>query len=303
MKPARHLFIVNPQAKHGEGGKASAILERLLTNIPHDIVETASPGHATEIAAGAGSYDVVVAVGGDGTVHEVLNGLMRLPAEGRPALGVLPTGSGNDTCRTYGIPFDLTEAAFVLAAGQRRRFDVGACNGIFFNNSFAAGLDAKVTAKAVEYKITKRRSGLWLYLTALLHVLFRDLGAFRLQVALDDAAPRDIDTLIVAVTNGPTYGGGFRITPDADARDGVFDVCMIDPLALHEALWRLPFVIAGKHTKMGVVHMSRHSSVVIESPTPLPAQIDGEVLLEKRYDVRMLAGAIECVVPATGQEG
>lgn len=298
MKQARHLFIVNPQAKHGEGGKAASVLGRLLANIPHDLVETSGPGHATELAASAEGYDVVVAVGGDGTVHEVLNGLMRQPAESRPALGVLPTGSGNDTCRTYGIPFDLTQAAFVLASGERRRFDVGTCNGMFFNNSFAAGLDAKVTAKAVEYKITKRRSGLWLYLTALLHVLFKDLDSFKLDVSFDDAPARSIDTLIVAVTNGPTYGGGFKITPDADAADGVFDVCMIDPLGLGEALWRLPFVIAGKHTNMRVVHMSRHEAVRIDSPVPLPAQIDGEVLLEKHYDVRMLTGAIECVVPS-----
>jgi diacylglycerol kinase family enzyme len=73
---------------------------------------------------------------------------------------------------------------------------------------------------------------------------------------------------------------------------------MIDPLSLAEALWRLPFVIAGKHTKMRVVHMSRHTSSIIDSAVPLPAQIDGEVLFERRYEVAMLPGAIECLVPA-----
>lgn len=297
MAQARHLFIVNPQARHGEGENAAPVIERLLAHVPHDMVETVSPGHATDLAASAEGYDVVIAVGGDGTVHEVLNGLMRRPAGSRPALGVLPTGSGNDTCRTYGVPLDLSEAVLVLASGERRRFDVGVCNGLYFNNSFAAGLDAKVTAKAVEYKITKQRSGLWLYLTALLHVLFKDLGAFRLRVSFDRAEATELETLIVAVTNGATYGGGFKITPEADPTDGVFDVCMIDPLSLHEALWRLPFVIAGKHTNMNVVHMSRHTSVSIESEAPLPAQIDGEVLYEKSYEVSMLPGAIECIVP------
>jgi diacylglycerol kinase family enzyme len=80
----------------------------------------------------------------------------------------------------------------------------------------------------------------------------------------------------------------------------VFDVCMIDPLKLHEALWRLPFVIAGKHTNMRVVHMSRHTSVSITSEVPLPAQIDGEVLYEKSYEVGMMPGAIECIVPRSG---
>jgi YegS/Rv2252/BmrU family lipid kinase len=297
MPQSRHLIIVNPQARHGEAEKLTPVIERLLLSVPHDTVETTSPGHAVEIASAAAGYDVVVAAGGDGTVHEVLNGLMHQPAACRPALAVLPTGSGNDTCRTLGIPFDLSDAAMLLATGERRRYDVGSCNGVFFNNSFAAGLDAKVTAKAVEYKITKRRSGLWLYLTALLHVLFKDLDAFDIRLGFDGHDLQPARTLIIAMTNGATYGGGFRITPDADPTDGLFEVCMIDPLGLLEALRRLPFVIAGKHTKMKVVHMSRHLSAVITSQVPLPAQLDGEVLLENRYDISMLPGAIECVVP------
>jgi YegS/Rv2252/BmrU family lipid kinase len=257
-------------------------------------------GHATDLAAAAADYDVVVAAGGDGTVHEVLNGLMAHPAESRPALGLLPTGSGNDTRRTLGVSTGLTQAALELSTGERRRFDVGTCNGTYFNNSFAAGLDAKVTAKAVEYKVTKRRDGLWLYLTALLHVLFNELDPFDVTLAFDGQEARDVSTLILAATNGPTYGGGFFICPDAVPDDGVFDVCMIDPLSLGEALLRLPFVIAGKHTKMRPVHMSRHTSFVIESASPIPAQIDGEVLLEKRYEVGILPAAIECIVPRRG---
>lgn len=297
MNPGRHLVIVNPQARHGEAGKLTPVIEALLAGIPHDTVETTAPGHAADLAEMCEGYDVVVASGGDGTVHEVLNGLMRRDADARPALAILPTGSGNDTCRTLGVPFELPQAARTLATGMIVACDVGVCNGVYFNNSFAAGLDAKVTAKAVEYKVTKQRSGLWLYLTALLHVLFKDLGAFRVKLSFDGSAPIDTEMLILAVTNGPTYGGGFVITPDSIPTDGLFDVCMIDPLGLGEALWRLPFVITGKHTRMPVVHMSRHRSVTIDSGTPLPAQIDGEILLERRYDVSIMPAAIRCVVP------
>jgi len=291
------LLIANPVARHGETAKLLPVVEQLLCHLPHDMVVTERAGQATELAAGASGYDLVVAVGGDGTVHEVLNGLMRIPAQDRPALGLLPTGSGNDTRRTLGVPNDLAQAALVLATGALRRFDVGVCNGVHFNNSFAAGLDAKVTAKAVEYKITKRRSGLWLYVSALLHVLFRELDSFHLNVGFEGADAESIDTLIVAVTIGKTYGGGFFITPDALPDDGLFDVCMIDPLSLPQALVRLPFVIAGRHTRMRPVHMSRHSALQIECDQALPAQIDGEVLLEKRYDLSILPGAIECLVP------
>lgn len=293
----RTLLIANPAARHGETARLLPAIEQMLLNLPHDTVATERPGHATAIAAAATDYDLVVAVGGDGTAHEVLNGLMSIDAENRPALGILPTGSGNDTRRTLGVPTDVTEAALVLATGERKRFDVGVCNGVYFNNSFAAGLDAKVTAKAVEYKVTKHRDGLWLYLTALLHVLVHDLDSFEMRMTLDGGAPEVHDNLIVAVTQGPSYGGGFFITPDALPNDGLFDVCMIDPLGLPEALARLPFVVMGKHTHMKPVHMSRHTSLTIECDRALPAQIDGEVLLERRYEIQMLPMAIECVVP------
>jgi len=297
MKHGKTLLIINPVARHGQTEHLIPAIERLLMNVEHDTVHTERMGHATELAAAAVGYDLVVAAGGDGTAHEVLNGLMAHPAESRPALGLLPTGSGNDTRRTLGISTDLAQAALELSTGERRRFDVGVCNGIYFNNSFAAGLDAKVTAKAVEYKITTKRTGLWLYLTALLHVLFNDLASFPVMVAFDDAEPVPVDTLIAAVTIGRTYGGGFLITPDAIPDDGLFDVCMIDPMPLSQTLVRLPFVVMGKHTRMKPVHMSRHRSLVIVSECPIPAQIDGEVLLESRFDIKLLPGAIECIVP------
>ncbi|MDP3630947.1 MAG: diacylglycerol kinase family lipid kinase [Actinomycetota bacterium] len=300
MSLGRTLVIINPAARHGKTAELVPVIEKLLAStIVHDTVQTERPGDAERLAAEATEYQVVVAVGGDGTAHEVLNGLMRIPADSRPAFGLLPTGSGNDTRRTLGISTDLSQAVLELAAGERRHFDVGLCNGTYFNNSFAAGLDAKVTAKAVEYKVTKKRDGLWLYLTAVLHVLFNDLGSFPIRIAFDAGATETVDTLIIAANIGKTYGGGFFITPDAVPDDGLFDVCMIDPLDLPGALMRLPFVIAGKHTGMRPVHMSRHTSVVIECDAPLPAQIDGEVLLEKRYEISIVPSAIECIVPRT----
>lgn len=298
MASSDALLIVNPTARHGETKTLLPAIEQLLeSTLPHQTVLTDGPGHARKLAAMTAGLDLVVAVGGDGTVHEVLNGLMQIPDGARPALGIIPTGSGNDTRRTYGIPSEVPQAALVLASGERRSFDVGVCNGLYFNNSFAAGLDAKVTAKAVEYKVTTRRDGLWLYMTALLHVLFHDLSGFRARFSFDDTDRRELETLIIAATVGQTYGGGFRITPDAIPDDGLLDVCMIDPLSLPQALARLPFVVLGKHTRMRPVHMSRHRSIVIESPEPVPAQIDGEVLLEPRYEISILPRAITCVVP------
>lgn len=297
MISGKMLLIVNPAAKHGETESLVPAIKQLLQSAPHDLVLTTHMGHAAEIAEASKGYDVLVAVGGDGTVHEVLNGIMRRPEDDRPALGLIPTGSGNDTRRTLGIPADVADATLTLTRGERRRFDVGVCNGLYFNNSFAAGLDARVTAKAVEYKVTTKRSGLWLYLTALMHVLFHELYPHRVRISWDGAAPVDDELLIVAATIGPTYGGGFFIAPDAVADDGLLEVCTIDPLSLPGALVRLPFVIFGKHTGFKVVEMSRHRTIVIESDEPMPAQLDGEVMVDRRFEISILPGAIECVVP------
>lgn len=297
MSPGQLLLIVNPAANHGVTETLVPVVERLLQSVPHDTVITTGIGHAVELAEKAQGYDVLVAVGGDGTVHEVLNGIMRRAENDRPALGLIPTGSGNDTRRTLGIPTDIADAVLALAAGQRRRFDVGLCNGVYFNNSFAAGLDARVTAKAVEYKVTTKRSGLWLYLTALMHVLFHELYPHRVRVSWDGEEPVAEELLIIAATIGPTYGGGFFITPDAVPDDGLLEVCTIDPLSLPQALMRLPFVVLGKHTKMKPVHMARRRTIEIESDDPMPAQIDGEVMVDTRFAVSVLPSAIEYVVP------
>ncbi len=297
MTSGKMLLIVNPAAKHGETETLVPVIKQLLQSAPHDLVLTTHMGHAAELAEAARGYDVLVAVGGDGTVHELLNGIMRRPEDDRPALGLIPTGSGNDTRRTLGIPADIADATLALTRGERRRFDVGLCNGVYFNNSFAAGLDARVTAKAVEYKVTTKRSGLWLYLTALLHVLFHELYPHHVRVTWDGAEPVEDDLLIVAATIGPTYGGGFFITPDAVADDGLLEVCTIDPLSLPGALVRLPFVIFGKHTRFKVVQMSRRHTIVIESDEPMPAQLDGEVMVDRRFAISILPSAIECIVP------
>ncbi|MHB9003331.1 MAG: diacylglycerol/lipid kinase family protein [Coriobacteriia bacterium] len=292
------LAIVNPQAKHGMTGTMLPAVRQLMDGvIDYEMVLSQGPQDAARIAREATGVDTVIAVGGDGTVHEVLNGLMARPADDRPAMALLPTGSGNDYRRTLGISTDLSTAVRQIAGGERRKMDVGTVNGTYFANSLSIGMDARVTAKAVELKVSTGWSGLPLYLRALMYVLFKQLYPHHVTVSIDGGEPSDLDMLLVAFTNGPTYGGGFFITPDAAGDDGLLDMCLIDPLPLGEALWRLPFVIAGKHTRMRPVHMSRHSRVLLISETPLEGQVDGETMLERSYDIGILPAAIDVIVP------
>jgi YegS/Rv2252/BmrU family lipid kinase len=218
----------------------------------------------------------------------------------RPALGIVPTGSGNDYASTLGISSDMATAVRQLLGGERRRADVGISNGVYFANSMAMGFDAKVTARAVEMKLTTGRSGLPLYLSAMLDVMLHDFHSHRVRLSVDGGPEVETDLTLVAVTNGPTYGGGFRIVPSADAFDGLLDMLVIDELPLRGALWRFPFVVVGRHGWMRQVHFSRHTSVVVSSDVPLPGQIDGEVMLSVRYEISVVPGGIEVVVPRKG---
>jgi diacylglycerol kinase family enzyme len=183
------------------------------------------------------------------------------------------------------------------AAGARHRFDVGVCNDLYFANSISMGFDAKVTAKAVEMKHTTRRSGLALYLSAMLDVMLHDFASHRVRISLDNGPEQDADALLMAVCIGPTYGGGFKIVPLAVADDGLLDLLVIDSLPQHGALWRFPFVVVGRHAWMRQAHFSRHTTLRVSSGTPLPGQIDGEVMLSDTYDIRILPAAIEVIVP------
>lgn len=294
------LVIVNPAARHGVTGDLIPLVTNLLGNqVDHDLLVTEYPGHATEAARDAEGYQTIVAVGGDGTVYEVLNGIMSRPQADRPALGLLPTGSGNDYRRTLGISTDLATAARQLLGGKRASMDVGLVNGVYFANSVAVGLDARVTAKAVELKTTTGWSGLPLYLRALLNILLRDYRTHKITLSIDGASATERDVLIVAATNGPTYGGGFKITPDSRSDDGKLDVCIIDRLSLPGALVRLPFLIFGHHGWMRAVTIQRHESLRIESPVPIEGQMDGEVMLASTYEISILPSALDVIVPET----
>jgi YegS/Rv2252/BmrU family lipid kinase len=299
MAPRNALIIVNPASNHGEAAKLWPVAADLLENLfPHQFAITEAPSHASALAADATDFDTVVAMGGDGTVHEILNGLMRIPDDRRPALTVLPVGSGNDYARTLGIAFDLARAAFQIASGRRVRVDVGTCNGRYFANTLAVGLDAQVTAKSVELKATTGRTGLPLYLSALIDVLRKEYRSYDALLGTDGEEPRRVRLLLAAFTHGPTYGGGFHITPEAIGDDGLMDVCTIDAMPRWQAVWRVPFLIPGKHGWMGPVAFSRHRTVDLRSERPIPGQIDGEVLLEHAYEIGVEHLALTVIVPS-----
>jgi len=274
--------ILNPTAGRGVAGRAWPTVRAVLQGVGArvELAETARHGHAealAEAAARAG-WAAVVAMGGDGTVHEVVNGLLRASGGDTTAaaLGIVPVGSGNDFSLLAGIPRDPAEAARRIVSGAERRVDVGRVGGRWFVNGVGVGLDARV---AVEANRNRRLRGIGIYLWALARVL-KSFRAPVMRVEIDGSEVIERPLTLATVGNGGRHGGGFWICPAAKIDDGLLDVCVCDELSTLRILRFLPKVLRGTHTGESCVHMRTARRVRITSDTPLPLHADGEILSE-----------------------
>jgi diacylglycerol kinase (ATP) len=282
----RFYVIVNPTAGRGAAARALNLVEVEMarTGAAYTVVQTERRGHAAELAEAAarGGWPAVVAVGGDGTVHETVNGLMNAADGGVSIpLGIVGVGSGNDFAKLAGVPADPAQAIRRLAIAEARAVDVGRVNGQWFSNGVGIGLDAAV---AVEVDRRRRFRGLAMYLHALSRVL-RVFKPPRMTVKVDGEELADGPMTLVTVGNGGRHGGGFWICPDARIDDGVLDVCLCDGLGTLGILSFLPRVMRGTHTGANCVHMHRARRVRVTSPDPLPVHADGEIVADDAHEV------------------
>ncbi|MBQ9069666.1 MAG: YegS/Rv2252/BmrU family lipid kinase [Eggerthellaceae bacterium] len=303
MHDTKTLIIANPVAKRGEGARAAYHVRRLLREAlgtgAVDEVQTASAGQATFLAAGAvGAYGTVVVVGGDGVIHEVANGLMSLEPGERPALGVVPVGSGNDYARTLGMSENVEEAVAQLLVSKPRLLDVGQVNEEYFVETLSFGLDAAIALGTVERRKTTQKTGRSLYFDVGIDQLLHHLVSYRVQGAFDGQRALDVMAMTFAVQIGPTYGGGFRICPDALPDDGLFDICFA------EAPWSVPRAVLvfsrakkGKHVHARGINFDRASELVLRFDEQLPAQADGEKVEGTDFVITMHERALPVLLP------
>lgn len=279
----RFYAIVNPTAGRGAARRAWDEVHRVLTDAGAEVemAETTRHGHAMELAEAAvrAGWPAVIAMGGDGTVHEVANGLLRA-SEGREetaaALGVIPVGSGNDFALIAGLANEPREAARRLLASPERRVDVGRVGDRWFTNGVGVGIDARV---AVEANRNRRFRGMAIYLWALARVL-RSFRPPMIRVEMDGGEVIERPLTLATVGNGGRHGGGFWLCPGARIDDGALDVCICDGLSPVRILTFLPGTLSGKHVNASCVHMRRVRRVRITSESPLPVHADGEILSE-----------------------
>jgi diacylglycerol kinase (ATP) len=290
--PNKIKLILNPTANHGRSSQEAADLRPLMASHNADWAGTEYPGHATELARQAGEkgYDLVVAVGGDGTVHEVINGLMQVPQETRPALGIVPLGSGNDFAHILNIPSDPGEALLSAVNGKPHSLDIGSVRDEndrleYFNNTIGMGFDAVVNLHT--RKITAI-DGFMMYFVALMRTIFRNFDPIDLHVETDQES-WDLCSLMLALGNGPREGGGFIITPDAKLDDGLLNYVTIRKISRLMMLRLVPEVMRGTHGRFKQVRMGTCRKMTITSQQPLYIHCDGEIYAGFGTDVRKLA--------------
>lgn len=282
-------FIVNPAAGHGRGAArwARARAHAARSWPGHSESLTERPGHGRELARAAAldGADLIVAVGGDGTLGEVVDGFLSAPAAARreTTLAVFPAGSGCDFARHAGVPTDPDAWAAAMAAGRRRLLDGalatfrgtdGAPRSRRFLNVAALGL-----AGAVAEGVHRRGKPLGGTLTYLLEGLWAVAAGRprRMRLVVDGAAEPWADYQLVAVANTSTIGGGMKVAPDADMEDGLLDLLTVGPLSRAELLRLLPRVYSGGHTGAPGVVLRRARRVEVGAEEALPLNLDGDL--------------------------
>lgn len=267
-------LIVNPAAGSGRSmTTCDAVCQRLTERgIPYELHQTDHPTHATEIArdAAARGIETVIAIGGDGTVTETAAGLHGT----KTALGIIPSGTGNDFIKTAGIPMECESALEVILSKPARPVDTGIINDRFFINACGTGFDVMTLDFAEKAK--KYVHGLLPYL----YGVFRAIVAFKpieMHIEIGDSTVLDGKYMVCSIANGRYIGGGIPIAPLAAVTDGLLDVLVVDAVPR----WKLPAYLVPLMT--GKLHECKVSHRYLTTKCKLQCQnmrlnLDGEIL-------------------------
>jgi YegS/Rv2252/BmrU family lipid kinase len=279
------VFLVNPASANGStrrrwpeiarrAAEAGVRGETLFSERPGEIADLA------ERAAGEGA-SLVVAVGGDGTVNEAVNGLMRVEPAQRPELAVLPRGTGTDFVRTFRIPGDLVRALGVARDGQTRDVDAGRVSYTAWDGSQGESWFVNVASAGMSGAVAKRANGSSKALGGKASFLWATLAVFagwkNSEVTVTVDAERRTGTMLdVVVANCRYLGGGMMMTPEADPADGLFDTLLIGDITKRDLVLTLPKIYRGTHLPHPKAELLRGARVSVDAPVPLPVELDGE---------------------------
>ncbi|MFC2028797.1 diacylglycerol/lipid kinase family protein [Chloroflexota bacterium] len=303
----RYKVIANPAAGHGSAEKVIPKIENTLLELglDFDLVLTQKKGDGIQLAYQSvmDGFDVVVAAGGDGTVNEVLNGLMRAQDEGRRAvMGVICAGRGNDFAAGPGIPADILGGCRALKNFHRQRIDIGRViggiypGGRYFANNVGVGFDAIGTIEVAKLP----QWGLLSFLIAILKTIFIYYKGPIIQVDYDGQS-MTTDTLMFLTMNGRRMGNGFQMAPDSIMDDGMFDLVLARQVSRMRIFSLIPHFIKGTQASQPEISSWRAARVTITAVEgSLPAQSDGEIICVDgdRLEIEILPRQIDVICSA-----
>ncbi len=292
-------LFVNPTAARGRAGRRIATIERLFeeAGLSIDVRRSKARGDMerqvrAEIDLGA---EKIIIAGGDGSVYESVNGIMTASRAG--ALGLIPTGTGNDFAKAAGIPLDWEAATRLLvdrivSDSAPRRIDVGRVNDRYFANGAGIGFDAKVSriAEEITWPI-----GYFVYLVAVLRAIADGIITPVMKITAGELSWEGPLTL-ANISNGPWVGGMFHIAPMADNSDGMLELIVATPVTGLRILQLLPKLIGGTHLDEPEIFHVGVKFIKISAAAPVPSHLDGEVQpMQTSFDIEIIPGAL-CLI-------
>jgi len=296
-------LIVNLTAGGGKPHKhLNTVLKYLKENgLNFKVCTTSHQGEAVELAqkAADNGAELIVSVGGDGTVNEIVNGIMK--SKNDPPLGIIPLGWANDFIKSTDIPSDIIEACKILIKGKTKKIDIGVINNqIYFANICGVGFDAEVAQLANHMKSKHpnlRILSAFVYVFATVKKLLSPFSYHNVKIKFDGQEIHS-KILFIAISNGKIYGGRFKITPEAILDDGLLEVCVVEEMGRFKYLSIIPKVFKGTHASIKGINFYRAKEVVIQSSEPVLAQVSGEVIEgQKEFTITLLPKSLKLIVP------
>lgn len=292
-------LFVNPAAGRGRAGRRLPVIENLLREggLDIDVRSSTTAGDIeTQVreAVDAGAETLIVA-GGDGSIHEAVNGIMT--AQQPTSFGIIPTGTGNDFAKAAGIPLEWEAATTLLAdrivsKSPLRPIDVGRMNERFFANGAGIGFDAKVSRIALDFNWP---IGDLVYLVAVLRAMIDGIITPDMKIRADGFA-WDGPLTLANISNGPWVGGIFHIAPMADNTDGELDLVVAAPVSFVQILGLLPKLMRGRHIGDRRITHTPVRALQIEASAPVPSHLDGEVQeLATKFSIEILPAALRLI--------
>ncbi len=287
---AKWTIVANPVSGKGKSRTLAVRTGSLLTvaGVSNQLLYTTRQGDAEGLARKAveeGSAGVL-ACGGDGTLHEVINGVMSGPLAAGVTVGIIPAGRCNDFAAALGLPKTAEDVAKLITAGKSKQIDLGKVGNRYFATVATLGFDSAVSQYVADGHVPRFLSGTPSYVYAIFAQLLRykDAKVHLTGEGLDYSGR----VFLTATANTPQYGGNMKIAPGAEPEDGMLDVCLVKSVSRREVVMILPRVFSGGHLRNPAVSMHRLPSLHIETEAPMPIWADGERVAETPAEISVV---------------